>query len=166
LNTEDLWTGHRSSASTLQATFASHDTGIWKVHLASSCGIPTRTGAIVTIVDSGKGRNRDLGSYTRCLVAPGSVQSCSGTRSESWTVTSNGALRSGDCCLAVADGKPVMQACSSSADQRWEYTLQGNLVGSNQQCLSSTGDPASGTHGLSLDACGHNLPSQIWSLPN
>jgi alpha-galactosidase len=166
LNTEDLWTGHRASASTLQASIASHDTGIWKVHPASSCGTPTRTGAIVTIVDSGRVKNRDLNSYTRCLTAPGSVQSCSGTQSESWTVTSDGGLRSGDRCLTVADGKPVMQACSSSADQRWEYTLQGNLVGSNQQCLSSTGDPASGTQGLSLDACGHNLPSQIWSLPN
>jgi alpha-galactosidase len=166
LDTEDLWTGHRSSASTLQATIASHDTGVWKVHPASSCGTPTRTGAIVTIVDSGRGRNRDLNAYTRCLTAPASVQSCSGTPSESWTVTSSGTLQSGDRCLAVADGKPVMQACSSSADQHWEYTLQGNLVGSNQQCLSSSGDPASGTQGLSVAACGHNLPSQIWSLPN
>jgi alpha-galactosidase len=166
LNTEDLWTGHRSAASTLQTSIASHDTGIWKVHPASSCGTPTRTGAIVTIVDSGRGRDRNFDLYTRCLTVPGSVQSCSGSPSESWTFTSNGALRSGNRCLAVADDKPVMQACSSGADQHWEYTMQGNLIGSNQQCLSSTGDPSSETQGLSMDACGHNLPSQIWSLPN
>jgi alpha-galactosidase len=69
-------------------------------------------------------------------------------------------------CLAVADGKPVMKACVPGKAQQWDYTLAGNVVSAeDHQCLSATG-PDSGPQGLDLEACGHNRPDQIWSLPN
>ena len=47
-----------------------------------------------------------------------------GTPAEAWTVTSRGALRSGEKCLASVQGKPAMQACKgqcrrSDGSTRW-----------------------------------------------
>ena len=36
---------------------------------------------------------------------------------------------------------------------------------SSMGCLTASGD-AGQSQSLSLEVCGHNLPSQIWSLPN
>ena len=54
-----------------------------------------------------------------------------------------------------------LSACVTSALQRWRYTLLGNLINqSTHQCLTGG---ASGA--LAVQACGHNLASQIWSVP-
>ena len=110
-------------------------------------------------------RPRDIGFYGRCLAAPRGVEICDGTPAETWTVTPDGALKSGGQCLAVADGKPEMQACAGVRNEQWSYTLVGNLISSDGQCLTSNA-PGQEAQGLSLQACGHNLPNQIWSLPN
>ena len=134
--------------------------------------MPTSTGTIVMIVP----RQRepashwhqeppDIDQYTRCLSAAGSVEACAGTSAESWTVTRGGALKSGGRCLAAGNGTVDMQACSAGEAQHWKYTLVGNLVGAGGQCLTAGGD-YSQSQALSLQACGHNQPSQIWSLPN
>jgi alpha-galactosidase len=165
LDARSLWDGtHQSAASTLHADTGPHDTVIWRIHPAASCGTPTRTGTITMIAT---GRHRDVESYSRCLAAPGSVGVCAGTREETWTVTASGALETpGRRCLGVTDGKPVLEACTPGRAQGWHYTLAGNLVNAaDHECLSASG-PDTESHGLNMQACGHNRPDQIWSLPD
>jgi alpha-galactosidase len=165
LDTQDLWSGTKqSTATTLEADIATHDTAIWRLHPAPPCGAPTRTGTITMIAP---GRHHDVASYCLCLAASGRVGTCAGTPEESWTVAVGGALKSADGrCLAVVGGKPEMQACVSTAVQRWDYTLAGNLAdGQDHQCLTA-GGPDGEPDTLSVGACGHNQPNQIWSLPN
>lgn len=159
----ELWTGkHQSKAGALKANVASHDTAMWKVHPEAGCGAPPRMGTITMITT---GRKRDLAHYSLCLAASGRTESCTGNSDESWTVSGDGALQSGGRCLAVADGKVEMQACSAGTGQQWEYNLVGNLINTDDhQCLSS--NSASGPGVLRVQACGYNLPNQIWSLPN
>lgn len=156
----DLWNGtEEQSSAMLKAEVASHDTAVWRVRPSGACGKPARVGAVVAIIPHGQ---RDAVSYTRCLAAPGKVESCAGGEGEAWTVTAAGALQNGGKCLA-ANGKSVtMKACASSVDQRWRYTLAGNLISRGRQ-LCLTGNEG---QGLTLAACGHNLAEQIWSLPN
>jgi alpha-galactosidase len=165
LDTKDLWSGkEESAASSLEADVESHDAAIWRIHPSAECGAPSRTGTITMITASR--RNRDFENYTRCLAAPGSVATCAGADAEKWTVTEDGALQSsaGE-CLAVVNDKLVMQACSSVSTQQWRYTLQGNLVNNGDlQCLTAAG-PESEPQSLQMQVCGHNLATQIWSLP-
>ena len=162
LNARNLWSGtHASSASALQTDVDSDDTAIWRIHPATSCGTATRSGAITMILP---GVHHDIDSYTRCLAAPGQVGACIGAPAETWTVTAEGALKSAGRCLAVVDGKPVMQACAGSNAQQWNYTLLGNLISAvNGECLSSAPDDK---QPLAMQPCEHNQPNQIWSLPN
>lgn len=124
--------------------------------------MPTRTG---TITMTAAGKHRSIEGYSRCLAVSGSVEECAGTAAETWTVTARGDLKSAGRCLSIANGKPVMQACTASKSHRWNYTLLGNLVGAGDQCLTAS-DPNSPSQGLNMQPCGHNQPNQIWSLPN
>jgi alpha-galactosidase len=164
LDTRNLWNGTRRSAiPTLQADLAAHDTGIWRVRPSASCGRPAQTGTITMTRPTTQG---DIGSYSRCLSASGLVEACVGEPGESWTVTQGGALRSGGNCLAVAHGKPVLQACGGTDAQHWRYTLKGEFISvAGHQCLSAAG-PATKPQSLQMQPCGHNQPNQIWSLPN
>ena len=165
LDTQDLWSGTMQSAATvLQADIASHETAIWRLRPAPSCGRPTRTGTITMVATGG---HRDIASYSLCLAAPGHVGNCAGTPEETWTVTASGALKSAEGrCLAVADRKPQMQPCAPTNAQAWNFTLGGNLVDrEGHECLSA-GGPGAKPDGLSVETCGHNQPNQIWSLPN
>ena len=167
LDARNLWNGKRQSGlSALEAEIAPHDTAIWRVQPAAHCGRPSRTGAIIMTTNPDR-YHHDIDSYSRCLAAPGQVEACSGTRGEIWVVTSSGALRSlGGRCLAVANGKPVMEACRAMSAQRWRYTLKGNLKSAHDhQCLSAAG-PANDPQSLAIEPCGHNQQNQIWSLPN
>jgi alpha-galactosidase len=167
LDAKDLWNGNeQSSVSTLRAEVASHDTTIWRVHSSAKCGNPSRTGTI-TLTDNVRTRPRSINGYARCLASPGSLESCIGTAAERWTVTPNGALRSsGGECLALAKGKPVLEACRPAKSQRWRYTLKGNLINdTGHHCLTAAG-AETGSQTLLMQPCGHNLLNQIWSLPN
>ncbi len=159
LDARDLWSGaEQRAASTLQAEIDPHDTAIWSIHPAASCGSPSRTG---TITMTAAGRHRDINGYALCL-ASGQVGACSGSPAETWTVTSEGALQSQGNCLDVADGKPATQPCSDSKLQHWRYNLTGELINaSNGECLT-----AGATQNLTLESCGQNRLDQIWSLPN
>jgi alpha-galactosidase len=164
VNATNLWNGVRQSAGVaLYAEIASHDAAIWRIRLSASCGRPARTGAIIMTAAK---RQRDIEDYSRCLSAAGYVEACTGDAAERWTVTPGGALQSsGALCLAVGRGEPVLAACRPMLAQRWRYTLKGNLINAaNHKCLSAAMgiDPRV----LKLQPCGHNLPSQIWSLPN
>lgn len=173
LDAEDLWSGtHSSEVSALQADIAGHDTAIWRIHPASACRAPARTGAIVMVVprkrQPGEHRHRSrptIEEYSRCLTAPGNVEVCAGTAAETWTVTSRGSLKSARGCLAVANGKPAIRACAASRAQRWNYTLVGNLVDDGGECLTA-GDPDNQSQSLSVQPCGHNQQNQLWSLPD
>lgn len=159
-NARDLWTGtEQKSVAALQTVIASHDTAIWRVRPSASCGTPSRTGAIIRIVPHA---HRNSESYTRCLTAPDSLEACSGTAAETWTVTPDGALQSGGKCLTATGARTSLISCHSSAAQRWHYTLAGNLVNRRNHLCLTGGD----TGTLTLRSCGHNLASQIWSLPN
>jgi alpha-galactosidase len=165
LDAQNLWEGPRqSSVSSLEADIGTHDTAIWRIYPAASCGKPTRTGTITMIA---AGRHHDIESYSRCLAAPGLVGTCLGAAAETWKVTANGALEStGLHCLGVVNDKPTLQACTSGTAQHWRYTLAGNLVNAgDHKCLSASG-PDAEPEGLKMQVCGHNRPDQIWSLPN
>jgi alpha-galactosidase len=171
LNAQNLWEGKHATG--LQAEIASHDTVIWRIRPASACRTPTRTGDIVMVVapkkrqpgEHGPRRRPDINEYSRCLAAPASVGVCGGIAAESWTVTAQGALKSGAECLAAAKGQPVMQTCVAGPAQRWKYTQVGNLVDAAGECLTASG-PDDQSRSLSLQACGHNQLDQLWSLPN
>lgn len=161
LDAQDLWShAYLPAVSALQSTVASHDTAIWRIHL-SSCGRPARYGVITMIVPGARHR---LDGYTRCLASPGLVEDCAGTKAESWIVGSNGTLQSAGQCLTVVRGLLAMRRCVAGNIQHWRYTLVGNLVAKDGQCL--TASSSSHSTGLELQACGHNVPDQIWSLPN
>ncbi|MDE3180776.1 MAG: ricin-type beta-trefoil lectin domain protein, partial [Acidobacteriota bacterium] len=164
IDAQDLWTGTRQTELTeLHAEVGVHDTAIWRITPSASCGRPARAGTIIMVA---AGRFHRGSDYTSCLASTGSVEACVGTASESWTATPKGALRaSGDQCLAVSNGKPVMESCRSTKAQRWRYKLNGNLIGQDHQCLSAAGQEG-GPESLEMQPCGHNLPNQIWSLPN
>lgn len=176
LNARDLWSGdEQSSLSTLQAEVSSHDTAIWRIRASSQCGKPSRTGAI-TQVDDVKNRPHSIDGYARCLTAPpsdemaasntSSVDDCTGASSQGWTFTPQGALRSGSQCMAVVDGKPVLQACRSTSSQQWRYTLLGNLINnSNRQCLTAAASQTK-PQSLQMEPCDPSLVAQIWSLPD
>ncbi len=166
LDAKNLWSGkEQSGASALEAQVASHDAAIWRIQPSADCGKPSRTGTI-TMITAGR-RNRDFENYARCLAASGSVAECTGAAAEKWTVTPDGALQSsGDQCLAVVDDKPTMQACKPVSIQQWRYTLKGNLINNGTlQCLTAAG-VESKPQSLQVRVCGHNLATQIWSLPN
>jgi alpha-galactosidase len=156
---ESLWSGNRQSGTSIDADVKGHDTEIWRAHAGSSCGAPTRTGDIILTANEQK---HDFGfeGYTRCLSSQGTAGACTGSSSETWVVGGDGSLRSGGSCLAVANGKVIMQPCSASADQHWTWTQAGQLRDGQGQCLTGAGS------GLTLQSCGHNLADQIWSLPN
>jgi alpha-galactosidase len=162
----NLWSGaHQPGLATLHTDVASHDTAIWTIRPNAACGAPARIGTITRIVPSPADANQanpDVARYTRCLAASGAVEACSGTAAQTWEVARNGALRSGGKCLAQQGDRAVLAACDSAADQIWHYDVLGRVINSaSRQCLTG---PAQGA--LSVSACGNNLPSQIWSLPN
>ena len=156
---DNLWRGTRQSGGSIHADVEGHDTEIWRVHAGSPCGAPTRTGTITLTANEEK---HDFGfeGYTRCLSAQGTAAACTGSSSETWVVADDGTLRSDRGCLAVANGKVIMQPCSASTDQRWTWTQAGQLRHGPQHCLTGADS------GLTLQSCGHNLANQIWSLPN
>jgi len=160
LTGQDLWSGKSGAP---QATVAPHDTVIWRVHAGAGCGSPSRTGT-VTLTENTEKHDHGFEGYTRCLSAAGAAEACAGTAAESWTVTHDGALRSGDRCLTAANGKTAMQSCSNAKEQQWNYTLAGNLIDADHQCL--TGGFGASASALRVETCGHNRPDQIWSLPN
>jgi alpha-galactosidase len=166
LDIQDLWSGKQQSAiSTVEADIAPHDTTIWRIHPSAQCGTPRRMGTITMITAARQLYSID--GYARCLAAPGRVEACAGTASESWIVTPDGSLRSsGGECLAVAKGRLALEACRPVKSQHWRYTLKGNLIsGAGKKCLSAAG-PETGSQTLEIQPCGHNQPNQIWSLPN
>jgi alpha-galactosidase len=163
LDARNLWSGrYQSATSALHASIAADDTEIWRIHPGLSCGTPTRAGAITMTV---AGDHDEMQGYSLCLAASGPVEGCTGLPAEAWTVRASGALESGGRCLGIADGKPTMQSCAAGNTERWKYTLPGNLVSADGACLSTTGQNGSQQR-LTMQACGHNQPNQIWSLPN
>ena len=159
----DLWTGaQQASAARVTAQIGTHDTGIWKIRPAAACGGPARMGAITRIVPDVPESRQDSQDYTRCLAAPGALRQCEGTAAEMWRIMPNGTLRAANECLAQIGDHAALTRCGSSGSQRWTYTLPGNLISrSSHLCLTG---PANGR--VALQACGHNLASQIWTLPN
>jgi alpha-galactosidase len=160
---QDLWSGaQHASAAGVATQIRAHNTGIWKLRPAAACGAPARMGAISRIVPDVPESRQDSQDYTRCLAAPGAVRECEGTAAESWRIMPDGTLRSAQKCLTQIGEQAALTRCGSSGSQRWTYTLLGNLINrSSRLCLTG---PASGR--AAVEACGHNLASQIWTLPN
>jgi alpha-galactosidase len=164
LPARELWSGAQSAdaGAGLTAVIAPHDTGIWRVRASPACGKPMRTGAIVTV---GTQEYMPISTYSHCLKVSGAVGSCVGDATEAWTIASDGALISGGRCLTDTGVTPVMRVCTAGAEQRWRYSLAGNLTGVDGKCLSVMG-AASGSQMVGKEVCGNNLPGQIWALPN
>jgi alpha-galactosidase len=164
LRVEDLWNGSKQpGATSIHAEIASHDTAIWRVHPDHTCGTPKRIGTITMVVLHSE---HDIDSYSRCLSGAGSVGSCKNAQDQSWTVAADGALISGGQCLSMENSAVIMRPCTGTREQRWKYNLSGNLINAaNDRCLTAT-DMSGKPQGVSVAACGHNQPDQIWSLPN
>ena len=164
LPARELWSGAQGAdaGGGLTALIAAHDTAIWRVRASPACGAPARTGAIVTV---GTQEYMPIRTYSHCLKVSGAVGSCVGDATEAWTIASDGALKSGGQCLTDTGDTPAMRVCTGGAEQRWRYSLAGNLTGADGKCLSAVG-AATGSQTVSMQACGHNLPGQIWALPN
>jgi alpha-galactosidase len=160
LDARDLWSGEdQHSTAILQSRIAAHDTAIWRIQPSSACGTPARRGTITRIVPDAQRTTED---YTRCLAAPGRIETCTGTAAESWTISAAGTLENAAGCLTADDKSVTVKSCDSSPGQSWSYSLAGNLVnGQSHLCLTG-----SRTAGVSLQQCGHNAPAQIWSVPN
>ena len=158
----DLWSGTRTAgAQSLAAEIGAHDTQIWTIRPAAACGTAARVGVIARIRPSIPRGERTAAAYTRCLTAPGSVGECGGDAAQRWQVTADGALESDGRCLAQVAAHVRLVACRAGAAQHWRYSLLGNLVNqSTHQCLTGRSNGS-----LSMAACGHNLPSQVWSVP-
>jgi alpha-galactosidase len=163
LEVYDLWRGARHSAAAgISADIEAHDTGIWKIGPSAACGAPARSGAVTLTVPNGSDRRQDVEDYTRCLAAPGTVQQCMGTAAQMWRVMPDGTLRSRHECLTQVGHHTALMTCRSAGGQRWSYTLLGNLINrSSHLCLTG---PKNGR--VAVESCGHNLASQIWSLPS
>jgi alpha-galactosidase len=163
LDARNLWSGtYQSATSGLHAYIAADDTAIWRIHPGLSCGTATHTGAITMVV---AGEHDEMQGYSRCFAALGRVEECTGEPAEAWTVQASGALESEGRCLGIAHGKPTMQPCAPGHAEHWKYTLLCNLVNASGKCLSTIG-PDSSPQRLTMQACGHNQPNQVWSLPN
>jgi alpha-galactosidase len=193
VSARNLWTGTTShNQYGLKARVKPHDTIIWRLHPASSCGSISRTGAIVmTVYPSPNLRHkmyklyrshkmkkvkklhkkmremRSIDNFGRCLSDNGVLQRCQGTKQEHWTVSNTGLLRAENRCLAVKDGSPVMQSCTGQTAQHWAYKQNGNLVNaSDHLCLSISGTDNEKDSHWRMQLCGHNEGTQIWDLPN
>jgi alpha-galactosidase len=163
---EDLWSGERKSSLALfDSTIAQHDTAIWRVRPEAGCGAPTRTGVITMTTDK---PHDSIDGYAHCLAAAPAitVEDCSGGPGKKWSISPLGELVTDNGCLTVDDGKAQPSDCIDRPDQRWRYTLAGNLINESSglcltnQTASTTGQP------LTLEKCGQNQLNQIWSLPN
>lgn len=163
LDVHDLWSGARhASVAALDARIDAHDTDLWSLRPARSCGAPARIGVITRVVPDVSESHEDAADYTRCLAAPGAVQRCAGTSAQSWRIMPDGMLRSGGKCLTQIGNHAALAKCGASGTQRWRYTLPGNLINSaSHLCLTGTMN-----EGLAVETCGHNLASQIWTLPS
>lgn len=167
---QNLWSGSRQDGvESLTASVGSDDTAIWRIQPSAACGRPARIGAIV-MADNARLRYQrhwvppTPEQYAACLTSSATLAGCQGAPTDLWKVTGTGTLQSGDRCLAVKAGKPVMEACNQSPLERWHYARIGYLVNEqDHQCLSA-GDAHSGS--LSMRPCGQTLNDQIWSLPN
>jgi alpha-galactosidase len=163
LEVHELWTDARAaSAAALHARIRAHDTEIWVIRPAAHCGTPARMGTVTRVVPNVPESRPSSQDYTRCLAAPGVIRPCQGAADEAWRFMPNGALRSAHGCLGQIGDHAVTLKCGSGLNQQWSYTLPGNLINhSSRLCLTG---PTDGR--LKVLACGHNLPSQIWTLPN
>ena len=163
LDVRDLWTGaRRISVAVLGGEIQPQDTDIWKIRPAADCGTPERIGVITRIVPNVPEDRQDSQDYTRCLAAPSTVRQCEGTAAETWRIMADGTVRSAQECLTQVGDRATLAKCGSGDEQRWQYTLPGNLINRGSHlCLTAP------THGaVAVRACGHNLASQIWALPN
>ena len=159
---ENLWTGaNEPPLGTWGAGIRKGDTFIWRIHPHAGCGTPARTGVITMTTDK---PHETIDGYAHCLAA-GTVEDCSGSPAETWTVSPRGELKSAGGCLAATGGEPALKVCDGSLAERWRYTLAGNLINAaNSMCLTNLSAGATGP--ITLQSCGHNQLNQIWSLPN
>ncbi|HEX7341351.1 MAG TPA: ricin-type beta-trefoil lectin domain protein [Rhodanobacteraceae bacterium] len=168
LGLRNLWTGARQTdVHALKAQVLPDDTVIWRVRPSAACGDATHTGAIVmTVPGSWKDpAARKIDNYARCLSAKGAVERCRGDASERWTASATGQLHANGKCLAEADGQPTLASCAGSAAQHWIYRRNGNLVNAaDHRCLGVVATKA-GPMRWQMQTCGHNVATQIWSLP-
>ncbi|MFI4884247.1 MAG: ricin-type beta-trefoil lectin domain protein, partial [Steroidobacterales bacterium] len=162
LDVQSLWSGAgNTGVAAIVGKVQAHDTQIWRIRPAGGCGNPVRIGIITRIVPGVPENRQNAADYTRCLAAPGRVQHCSGTAAQTWRIAPNGMLRAGRKCLTRIGEHAVLARCEATGNQRWRYTQPGNLIEeASHRCLTGFTDGR-----LRVRSCGHNLASQVWSLP-
>ncbi|MBI4943816.1 MAG: ricin-type beta-trefoil lectin domain protein [Actinobacteria bacterium] len=140
---------------------------------APSVPAPSVPAPSVPPVSAGSGPLRSAASG-RCLTAhaPGrsaTIEDCTGTGRQTWTLTSEGTVRSGDRCLAPWGGtrngtRVVTLPCTGRQGQRWALRADGTLQGvASGRCLDVSGDVrTAGTRTILWDC--HGRANQRWTL--
>ncbi|WP_158220900.1 ricin-type beta-trefoil lectin domain protein [Kineosporia sp. R_H_3] len=109
----------------------------------------------------------------RCLTAhsvgrSATIEDCSGSGRQSWTLSATGELRSGDRCLAAWSGstrngtRVVTVPCTGRQSQRWTMRPDGTIRGAaSGRCLDVSGDVrTAGTRTVLWDC--HGGANQRW----
>jgi glucosylceramidase len=132
---------------------------------AGSGGGPTRTGQIVGY----GGKCVDVAGANSANGTAVQLYGCNGTAAQSWTVGTDGTVRSLGKCLDVAAAssangtKVQIYDCNGTAAQQWVAGAAGSLR-SLGKCLDATGPSSTDGTKLQIWDCS-GAPNQSWQLP-
>jgi glucosylceramidase len=132
---------------------------------AGSGGGPTRTGQIVGY----GGKCVDVAGASSANGTAVQLYGCNGTGAQSWTVGTDGTVRSLGKCLDVAAAssangtKVQIYDCNGTAAQQWVAGAAGSLR-SLGKCLDATGPSSTDGTKLQIWDCS-GAPNQSWQLP-
>jgi beta-glucanase (GH16 family) len=103
--------------------------------------------------------------------ASGAVQldGCNSSTAQTWTVGTDGTIRAGGQCLAVAGSAngaaAKLSACTGTAAQAWQAQTNGQLVNvQSGSCLDAPKNSSANLAPLQIWACG-GTANQLWTLP-
>jgi glucosylceramidase len=132
---------------------------------AGSGGGPNRTGQIVGY----GGKCVDVAGASSANGTAVQLYGCNGTGAQSWTVGTDGTVRSLGKCLDVAAAssangtKVQIYDCNGTAAQQWVAGAAGSLR-SLGKCLDATGPSSTDGTKLQIWDCS-GAPNQSWQLP-
>ncbi|TDU83324.1 ricin-type beta-trefoil lectin protein [Kribbella voronezhensis] len=97
---------------------------------------------------------------------------CDGSDTQNWTLPGDGTVRLAGRCLDDSNSggtgsNLILFDCTGNSNQQWSYALNGNLVTGlpSKLCAGVRGATTANDTAAELQTCGHNLPSQVWTLP-
>jgi beta-glucanase (GH16 family) len=120
---------------------------------------------------SAEGEITGLASQCVEASASGAVQldGCNSSSAQTWTVGTDGTIRAGGQCLAVAGSAngtaAKLAACNGTAAQAWQAQTNGQLVNvQSGSCLDASKNSSADLTPLQIWACG-GTANELWTLP-